>query len=330
MTARFFVFITACALAAAAHAQPNLMNHGDFDGLPAGTAPNCGIPAGAWHFVPGLCELSAQEFQIVPTSTFDQSATGNSLMQRVDYFDPNPQDPQQAIYLRNQSFAPISPLPGEVVVLELDLWVVEGFAGGSFWFGDTDAARGVQVSWFTDGRLTASRDPASPSPCPDVLLQPFPTGTWQSLRIVIDLNTQRYDLWWSRRGEAPVRLGHQRPFQSGVHVTQIARFVFIRFPQFSSGPCPTNGMGATRSYLDNVRVYTEPAACYPNCDGSTVQPILNVDDFTCFINDFALGQSLPPAQQVASYANCDGSTIAPVLNVDDFTCFINAFAGGCP
>jgi hypothetical protein len=62
-------------------------------------------------------------------------------------------------------------------------------------------------------------------------------------------------------------------------------------------------------------------ACYPNCDGSSVAPILNVDDFTCFINKFALNDA---------YANCDGSTVAPILNVDDFTCFINQFALGCP
>jgi hypothetical protein len=70
--------------------------------------------------------------------------------------------------------------------------------------------------------------------------------------------------------------------------------------------------------------------CYANCDASTVSPILNVDDFTCFINAFALGQSLPPPLQQPHYANCDGSTTAPVLNVDDFTCFINAYALGCP
>jgi hypothetical protein len=75
---------------------------------------------------------------------------------------------------------------------------------------------------------------------------------------------------------------------------------------------------------------TPAALCYANCDNSTTAPILNVDDFTCFINAFALGQSLPPSQQVASYANCDGSTVEPVLNVDDFTCFINEFAMGCP
>jgi hypothetical protein len=61
--------------------------------------------------------------------------------------------------------------------------------------------------------------------------------------------------------------------------------------------------------------------CYANCDGSTVAPILNVGDFTCFLQRFAAGES---------YANCDSSTIPPVLNVGDFTCFLQSFAAGCP
>lgn len=69
--------------------------------------------------------------------------------------------------------------------------------------------------------------------------------------------------------------------------------------------------------------------CYANCDGSTSAPILNVEDFTCFINAFASAQGLPYEQQVVHYANCDESTAVPVLNVEDFTCFINAFAAGC-
>jgi spore coat protein A, manganese oxidase len=60
--------------------------------------------------------------------------------------------------------------------------------------------------------------------------------------------------------------------------------------------------------------------CYANCDSSTVEPVLNIDDFTCFVNQFALGNP---------YANCDGSTVEPILNVDDFMCFINQFALGC-
>jgi uncharacterized Ntn-hydrolase superfamily protein len=72
------------------------------------------------------------------------------------------------------------------------------------------------------------------------------------------------------------------------------------------------------------------AGCYPNCDNSTTPPILNVEDFTCFINRFAEATVLPPQQQLTHYANCDQSTTTPVLNVEDFTCFINAFAAGCP
>jgi hypothetical protein len=73
-----------------------------------------------------------------------------------------------------------------------------------------------------------------------------------------------------------------------------------------------------------------PVPCYANCDQSTTPPILNVEDFTCFINEFAAAQNLPHQQQLTHYANCDQSTTPPVLNVEDFTCFINRFAAGCP
>ncbi len=61
--------------------------------------------------------------------------------------------------------------------------------------------------------------------------------------------------------------------------------------------------------------------CYANCDASTLAPVLNVNDFSCFLNKYAAGDS---------YANCDGSTVAPVLNVNDFSCFTNKYAAGCP
>jgi hypothetical protein len=60
--------------------------------------------------------------------------------------------------------------------------------------------------------------------------------------------------------------------------------------------------------------------CYPNCDNSTQQPILNINDFTCFLNRFVASD---PA------ANCDGSTQLPTLNILDFVCFLNRFAAGC-
>jgi photosystem II stability/assembly factor-like uncharacterized protein len=76
----------------------------------------------------------------------------------------------------------------------------------------------------------------------------------------------------------------------------------------------THGRGI---YLGNVPV----PPCYANCDSSTTQPILNVGDFTCFLQRFAAAEP---------YANCDGSTQVPVLNIADFTCFLQSFAQGCP
>ena len=75
-----------------------------------------------------------------------------------------------------------------------------------------------------------------------------------------------------------------------------------------------DGYGAFAVYLGAV-------PCYANCDRSTAAPVLNVNDFTCFLNRFAAGDP---------YANCDHSTSPPVLNILDFSCFLNAFAAGCP
>jgi hypothetical protein len=78
------------------------------------------------------------------------------------------------------------------------------------------------------------------------------------------------------------------------------------------------GGGMYKSFVLRPRAAT---ACYANCDDSSGAPVLNVNDFTCFLNRYAAGDS---------YANCDQSTAPPVLNVNDFACFLGRFAAGCP
>jgi hypothetical protein len=75
--------------------------------------------------------------------------------------------------------------------------------------------------------------------------------------------------------------------------------------------------GSVGNFVLNVG---QVGGCYANCDNSTTSPVLNVLDFSCFLNKFAAGDP---------YANCDNSTTAPVLNVLDFSCFLNKFAAGC-
>lgn len=61
--------------------------------------------------------------------------------------------------------------------------------------------------------------------------------------------------------------------------------------------------------------------CYPNCDASTGTPLLNVADFTCFLQKFTSGDP---------YANCDQSVAQPNLNILDFLCFMHKMSVGCP
>ena len=81
-----------------------------------------------------------------------------------------------------------------------------------------------------------------------------------------------------------------------------------------------NNDAVNNTAFDNFSFTPAASPCYANCDGSTVVPFLNVNDFTCFLNKFSAGDS---------YANCDGSTVPPVLNTNDFICFLNRFAAGC-
>ncbi len=71
---------------------------------------------------------------------------------------------------------------------------------------------------------------------------------------------------------------------------------------------------------NGLNIPVASGVCYANCDGSAVPPLLNANDFQCFLNRFAQGDS---------YANCDGSTTLPTLTVNDFQCFLNTFAAGC-
>ncbi|MEX2218184.1 MAG: hypothetical protein WD749_05435 [Phycisphaerales bacterium] len=68
-----------------------------------------------------------------------------------------------------------------------------------------------------------------------------------------------------------------------------------------------------------ARLRTFP--CYANCDCSPTPPLLNVGDFSCFLQRYSAGDA---------YANCDASTTPPVLNVADFGCFLMEYARGCP
>lgn len=83
----------------------------------------------------------------------------------------------------------------------------------------------------------------------------------------------------------------------------------------------TGNRGGATAEAWIVRLPTVGPPCVANCDGTTTEPVLNINDFVCFQGKFAAGD---PA------ANCDGSTTSPILTVNDFVCFQSAYAAGCP
>jgi hypothetical protein len=109
------------------------------------------------------------------------------------------------------------------------------------------------------------------------------------------------------------------PVGAGISAGGVIRFaVFEEDPRGRSlyirGPMEVSG-GQVPSRLVQ---WVGCPNCYANCDNSAAKPKLNVDDFICFIDRFAVQDP---------YADCnhDGS-----LNIADFICFVNRFAVGCP
>jgi hypothetical protein len=119
---------------------------------------------------------------------------------------------------------------------------------------------------------------------------------------------------WFGTAESFVPLG---PYLPPTHPEALANSI-----TYHNGRLYVGGYG-TNIQTGNIEaiLWIGPGPCYPNCDGSSAAPQLNIADFTCFLQSFAAGEA---------YANCDGSTAAPALNVADFVCFLQRFAAGCP
>jgi hypothetical protein len=90
---------------------------------------------------------------------------------------------------------------------------------------------------------------------------------------------------------------------------------------------PREGAGSSKVLVGGwmpgpvaLGTWTPCPQCYANCDWSTAAPVLNVNDFACFLQKFTAGDV---------WANCDTSSASPALNVNDFVCFMGKFAAGC-
>ncbi len=235
-----------------------ILNDGNMNALTPGTNPDVGTPAGAWAFpanyvTGGVAELTASQFSIVPTSSFQPGAPGNSLRLMASLTNT------QNIHLPNLFTAPINQTPGEIVVVQFNLWVASTPAltsgGGAIYIGGDHGGggfnnatdRGPQLQWLTGpGGALAFTDPTGVNI--PVMAMPYPIDSWQTIRIEIDLIADNYDLFFAPSGIPLFQIGTNLPFRSTTQ-NVLDRLTFV-------------GFGATtplvQSYLDDVTVTIIP------------------------------------------------------------------------
>jgi hypothetical protein len=137
---------------------------------------------------------------------------------------------------------------------------------------------------------------------------PIALDQWVELRIDVDLNAGRQSVYYGGN-----------PFFVDLPYASSGRRALECLAIYSDG---VDGVLFDTVSVEELQSSPPPApSCYPNCDGSTSAPMLDVADFTCFMNRYMAGQP---------YANCDGSTRPPTLTITDFLCFMRRFASGCP
>lgn len=137
----------------------------------------------------------------------------------------------------------------------------------------------------------------------------FIWGAFTSMGGVAANSIARYGLLdhtWSALGSG---LG------DGGDMTGVAALPTRRGPSlFALGSFTHAGGGVA----NHTAQYVGCPNCYANCDLSTTPPLLNVNDFVCFLYKFV--QRVPEA-------NCDNNAS---IDVNDFVCFLSRFAAGCP
>ena len=231
----------------------SLLADGNFDSLPVSTAPDVGKPAGHWFWPADYSqytEAAASQFSIVPAPA---GGAGNALRLSItatESLDRN-------VHLPNRLGKSVTQVSGEFVHNSCDIYVAPGRGGGAVYLGkgaDADVDRGPQVIWHPNGQLLTRNSSAVDT----TLIASYPRGTWQTVRLKVDLARQRFDFYWGEKGQPVSVIRTNLAFRSGS-IPYIDRFTIVRFAD------PSEWADA-QSYFDNIRVTTDPVVTPVNAD----------------------------------------------------------------
>jgi Immunoglobulin I-set domain len=171
------------------------------------------------------------------------------------------------------------------------------------------------AGYFTSaGGNTVSRIAGWRVPYPEVLKQPSDV-----IAEVRDLVTFSVEAW-----SAPGPMGILWRNNGQSLTEDPPRITGTRSPTLRIESVVLSDTGMYDAVLSNVcgstttKAATLTVTCYPDCDQSTGNGVLDIFDFLCFQNAFI---GFDP------YADCDDNNF---LDIFDFLCFQNAFVSGCP
>ncbi len=227
-----------------------IISDGDMNQLPIGLAPDVTAGAGAWHFPSNyvsnhLGESLSTHYTVAGTATFDGAGpVGNSLRLKTG-------NEGASMHLVNLFGQTVAQGANVVVTAGFDIWVTDNAsltAGGSIILGGDHGGggfssitdRGPQITWGYQGKLTAKNAQGSDL----TLLTGYQANRWQTVRLTIDLTTDRYDMFWGYKGGPLTMIGDDLPFRSGS-LGKLDRFTWARFYDMTR---------ETDAYLDNVFV----------------------------------------------------------------------------
>jgi uncharacterized repeat protein (TIGR03803 family) len=221
----------------------SLVLDGDFNSLAVGTAPDIGVPAGHWSFPPdyaveGVAETNVSEFSI---AVAPGGTNGNSLHLSADATILGNQ------HLPNIFTQSVNKGAGVFLIATFDLYVAAGHGGGSVHLGNGSSqatSRGPQIAWDAAGDMIYTGPDASRG-----VIGSYLQGIWQSVRIEVDIDNDRYNFYAGQRGFPFSVITPNLPYRSGA-LPFVDRFTIARFDLRPD----------VDSYFDNIVVELAPVS----------------------------------------------------------------------
>ena len=244
---------------AAVGMSDEIITDGDFDDLSVGSAPDNGIPNGAWQVASKVGESGDHTITVVKTASFAPGATGNSLSLS------RPVVLNQRSGVENQFNRTIHENKDEIVRATFRLFIPSTttpdqptaafFIGGNH--GDLTFPtsgrddRGPQLEWHRDGSFVASECNLN-ADCGTfdyrTIVKETTLDQWQRIQLDIDLSSDFYDLFWSAESDEPELIAPFVRFRSGEQ-DHLDRFTAAFFSGLNDHQFPEGNV-----YFDDLQI----------------------------------------------------------------------------